>query len=445
MTASPKKVQANINIAESVEEARFEYTVDRYYYTPKRRFEQSLDVYKPVRRNNKKDDDDTTYSASQPKIPVVLVMGSGWLGHKPYFYVMTNWWNSSAPKQICGRLGHPCISIRHSGGYLFGAKARSVSLRHLFLCLLVVIVVTLSMSLSPPPLLVVAMITTFALYREGKGAAGIDDMVSDVSIALSYIDAHIHEWDSRDVRATDAKDSEKTPIVFGGYSSGAHVAATLLTSSSLSPFSSSPSSNGIENPSFQSNQMQKRREQQQKLKRIRIHSILYISGVLDISPESSVMTLVSRVVLGNPPLQIPSPLRTLRSFTGTQIRGNKLNKGNQDEINHGMLQLVSLPPHILIGCKREVFGWSVLDSSFCASEYADALRVHNSDSRQSRNPTGDEDGGGDRNNENNSASVRLILLEGWAVNHWSILSSIALRNALRPVLTAHSSKTCGVP
>jgi len=442
MTAFPKKVKANIAMTGSAEEARFEYTVDRYYYTPQRRFEQSLDVYKPVCRNNKKNDDDTTCSGSQPKIPVVLVMGSGWLGHKPYFYAMTNWWNSSAPKQICGRLGHPCLSIRHSGGYLFGAKTGSASLRLLFLCSLVVVIVALSMSLSPPPLLIVAMITIFALYREGKGAAGIDDMVSDVSTALSYIDAHFHEWDSRDIRTTGTKDSEKTPIVFGGYSSGAHVAATLLTSSSLSPLSSPPSSNGVENPSLQFNKMQKRLDQQRKLKHICIHSVLYISGVLDVSPESSVMTLLSRVVLGKPPLQIPSPLRTLRSSKCAQIRGNRTNLGNQDELyntNHSMKQLVSLPAHILIGCKREVFGWSVLDSSFCAGEYADALRGHNFDSGQSRKPTDDEGGDGQ-----NNASVRLILLEGWTVNHWSILSSKALRNALRSVLTAQSSKTCGV-
>eukprot|EP00536_Pseudo-nitzschia_multiseries_P016583 jgi/Psemu1/328278/estExt_fgenesh1_pg.C_11560001 len=99
----------------------YKHTVERHYYTPERRFEQSLDVYRPTTpRGGSGGGGSGVDSAALPV--VVLVMGSGWLGHRPYFYRVTNWWNSAAPKQICGSLGYPCVSIRHSGGYLFGER-----------------------------------------------------------------------------------------------------------------------------------------------------------------------------------------------------------------------------------------------------------------------------------------------------------------------------------
>jgi len=349
---------------DTADAATYEYTIDRYYYTKQRRFEQSFDVYKPLQRN-----------AEQPKIPVVLVMGSGWLGHKAYFYSATNWWNSSAPKQICGKLGHPCVSIRHSGGFLLGNKDRSAP-RLPFLSMLVA--AALAGKSLPSNAAIGLFLLLFAafLYMEGIGAAGIHDMVSDVSSALGYIDEHAHEWG---LGGPQNPNNNKTiPVVFGGYSSGAHVAATLLTVSPLSPLLSATS------------------KEPQKLKHLTIRSVLYLSGVLDVSPESFLMNLLSRLVLVKPPSEVPSPLNALASL---------------DEKKIG-----SFPPHVLIGCKREVFGWSILDSAFCASEYAESLR-------SSRHI-------------NKTSGVRLILLDDWTVNHWSILSSRSLRNALGNVLAS---------
>jgi len=425
---------ASALVAGAVERESFEYTIDRYYYTPQRRFEQSIDVYKPVCKKIPSDNNDITTQPQPIKTPVVLVMGSAWLGHKPYCYVMTNWWNSSAPKQICGRLGHPCVSIRHSGGFLCGNKDRSSFLgsRMQFLWAAAALA---AIAAAKSTSLVVALLLWLALYWEGRGAAGIDDMVSDVSTALVYIDAHAREWGLGVAPATDANKHEKIPIVFGGYSSGAHVAATLLTASSLSPLASLSSTldNSDKNSSLIPNQGP---QQQQKLEHLTIRSVLYISGVLDVSPESWMMNLLSRVILGKPPSQVPSPLRVLRSYQHTSIHDddNRTDNSNSNG-NLDLLPQMSLPPHVLIGCKREVFGWSVLDSAFCASEYADTLRWHLSESHR-KTPAG-------KNDSDGVDDVRLILLEGWAANHWSILSSAALRNTLRIILSTKASlKAC---
>ena len=68
----------------------------RHYYTPSRRFEQSLDVYKPA-------------GTGTPTAPlVVLVVGSAWLGHRWSIYAGTSWWNSSGPKTIA-KVGAVCV------------------------------------------------------------------------------------------------------------------------------------------------------------------------------------------------------------------------------------------------------------------------------------------------------------------------------------------------
>ena len=419
----------------AVEKATFEYTIDRYYYTRQQRFEQSIDVYKPS--DSSSIGDIATKNEHFPKIPVVLVMGSGWLGHKAYFYVMTNWWNSSAPNQICGRLGHPCISIRHSGGYLLGRKDRSnpMFLREsLWKPFLIVPVATgfaalfagnLRLSTLNTALVIFLLMLLVTLYMEGMGAAGIEEMVSDVSVALSYIDEHAKEWGFGDI--VEARD-KTIPVVFGGYSSGAHVAATLLTASHLSPLPTFMSSSieGTQNISLPSkgDSQKGTQHQPQQLKNLTIRSVLYISGVLDVSPESVVMTLLSRVVLRKSPSQVPSPLRALVSLSSLPLSKN-ISTGSP-KYNH------CFPPHVLIGCKHEVFGWSILDSAFCASEYANALRKLRPEIQSPTCGNNDEIGSDDKE----ESFVRLILLEDWTVNHWSILSSVALRNALRVVLAS---------
>jgi len=77
--------------------------VERYYYTSNKRFEQSLDIYRPS-IDNKTDDD------KKKDTVVALVVGSAWLGHRSFVYSPTSWWNSSGPKSISD-LGYTCVCV----------------------------------------------------------------------------------------------------------------------------------------------------------------------------------------------------------------------------------------------------------------------------------------------------------------------------------------------
>ena len=81
-------------------------TMTRYYYSDDKLFEKSLDVYAPA---------DGTRDGSMPAA-VLLVVGSGWMGHHWSIYRATSWWNASGPKTIasCGTI---CICIRHRGAF----------------------------------------------------------------------------------------------------------------------------------------------------------------------------------------------------------------------------------------------------------------------------------------------------------------------------------------
>ena len=152
------------------------------------------------------------------------------------------------------------------------------------------------------------------------------------------------------------------------------------------------------------------------------------------------MTLLTTVAFGKKPLQVPSPLRILQSEIQTNRQkvddyrdNNSNNKCNQNTIPPPppaslSSSSIGLPPHVLIGCQREVFGWSILDSAFCSAEYANVLK-----SWRTMTPTNKINGKKNGNNRN-ADFVKLILLGGWLVNHWSILSSLELRETLRIVL-----------
>ena len=78
--------------------------VERYYYTSNKRFEQSLDIYRPSTTNNKTNDD------KKKDTVVALVVGSAWLGHRSFVYSPTSWWNSSGPKSV-SNLGYTCVCV----------------------------------------------------------------------------------------------------------------------------------------------------------------------------------------------------------------------------------------------------------------------------------------------------------------------------------------------
>ena len=77
--------------------------IEHIHYKNNINFEEMITIYK-----NKKD--------TNPKPIFVFLMGSAWLGHIPFLYFITNYWNSSIMKNLSNK-GYTCISIRHRGTF----------------------------------------------------------------------------------------------------------------------------------------------------------------------------------------------------------------------------------------------------------------------------------------------------------------------------------------
>ena len=169
----------------------------RFYYTDQSLFEQSLDVYVP---------DKPPAAADEPLPLVVLVVGSAWLGHRFMIYGGTSWWNSAGPKNVAS-LGAVCVCIRHRGAF-----PRPPSSASGILVALVVLA----------PLLLLGPLLLLLWHWLARGAASHEQMVDDVASALRWVRAHRADL----VVAPGMPPPPK--LVFGGYSSGAHVAACLL-------------------------------------------------------------------------------------------------------------------------------------------------------------------------------------------------------------------------
>jgi hypothetical protein len=174
-----------------------------HYYGGSSRFEQSLDVYTPIY---------PAAAGSEPLPLVVLVVGSAWLGHRHLIYGGTSWWNSAGPKTVAS-LGAVCVCIRHRGAFPRPPTSRIETL--LLACLLVPLLLQHLLLLLAPLLLL-------AWHALARGAATHEQMVEDVASALLWVRAHRAELVAAPGAAPPAK------MVFGGYSSGAHVAMCLL-------------------------------------------------------------------------------------------------------------------------------------------------------------------------------------------------------------------------
>jgi hypothetical protein len=109
------------------------------------------------------------------------------------------------------------------------------------------------------------------------------------------------------------------------------------------------------------------------------------------------MNLVTWSVFGVPANAIPSPLGRPPQTTTTRHPRN----------HHNHLR------HLLIGCQKEVFGWTWWDGTFCTQAYHEWLT-----------------------SPDVQMEARYTLLEGGGAlwnnnNHWSMLSSRALAQALK--------------
>jgi acetyl esterase/lipase len=205
------------------------------------------------------------------------------------------------------------------------------------------------------------------LWLHSSLAATLNDMNADVLHALQYIRHDLNE----------------TQIVLAGYSSGAHVVSMILDPQ-MSTWTNIP----------------------------HIVGILYISGVLSL--DSSFMNLITLAVFGKWACDIPSP------YTAPQNRGKRgifpqtTSTYSCTEYTHEMrvaqpLPPFSLPPHLFIGCRHEIFGLPLLDATFCSQEYSDSLK------------------------KNDTCPTKCILLESRPsvrMNHWTILASPQFSQAL---------------
>ena len=312
----------------------------RVHYTDARRFEQSLDIYLPL----------SSPPSATPLPLVVLVVGSAWLGHSRLIYASTSWWNSAGPL-TCAKLGAVCVCIRHRGAFPRPPTGLPLAVA------LVASVLLLQWYVVPVLLLWHAL---------AIGAASHSDMMADVASALLWIRAH------RDELAVPGA-APPPKIVFGGYSSGAHVASCLLQRPELL------AARGLPPPAELCD------------------GVLILSGVLGTRLTCStaeaplcapaVTNTVSRLIFGRAGADaLPSPVHE----------------------THAAPQL----PHLLICCEHEMFALPLLEAAFsvyfASREMAARLRSQ-------------------------GIAVRLVQVRS---DHWNVLGSAALSSALRDHLPA---------
>ena len=267
-------------------------------------------------------------------------------------YAGTSWWNKAGPEAVA-KLGAVCVCIRHRGGFprpppvwvLVAASAVALRLGR-------------GNALSAAALAAAGLLW-LALAR---GAASYDDMLADVALALRWTLVHRTEL-------SVPRCAPPARLVFGGYSSGAHVAATLLQRPAAL------AAHGLPPP--------------QSL----CDGVLLLSGVLGVRsscvqreapPLSPRLTdAIVALVFGRAAVAaaaVPSPVHTA--------------------------ELAPALPHPLVGCEHEVFGLPLVEAAmrvlFCSREFARRLAAR---------------------------GVRCRLVEVRS-DHWSVLGSRALSDAL---------------
>jgi hypothetical protein len=374
-------------------------TVTNHYYTSNKYFEQSLDIYHPTKTANKNNNAPT----------VVLVVGSAWLGHRSFIYNQTSWWNSSGPKAVA-RLGYTCVCIRHRGsfpGIYSGLTLLFVVIMiGILKCCLDVMLVSLTglntMSLlqdkwgvvdndgsSVTALFFVALSIGISLMKVGgRNAASFSDMQSDVMDALAWFDENRGKLLPNHNDAANNNKSRKNKIVFGGYSSGGHVAATVMQHPHLWKERNLP------NPDEYCS------------------TILYISPVLCTKPYhddlerhlssislKKMMPYASSTSLSEDPLSNSNSSSSTPELNDTTYHHSiqqTIQKQPPTWLTNQLIHTIfghpipspihthmSSPnvPHRFIGCNKEMFGLDWLDLFFASRDYNELLRSRGVDSK----------------------------------------------------------------
>ena len=314
-------------------------SIQRHFYKSTRLFEQSLDIYQPSISLSSSSSSSSSSSQVQgrdatvsPPI-VLLVVGSGWAGHHAMIYAGTSWWNASGPKTLA-QLGCTCICIRHKGGF------PHFSIRHVTSVMMILAAMMYAKTRSWHYTLATALILGlyFGILRWlAHGAATtLDEMVDDVADALQWVHGH-------DLRHHD--DHPRRPILFGGYSSGGHVAATLLSRPDV----------------FARRRIPPPQEW--------MDGVLYLSAVLGVRPSTCqpsnhhLPTFLADFIIHS-----IFPTETEANQPAKHVLSSPVDDLEQHTIDPPHI------PHLLIGCHQEVFGLNWLDIFFQSQRYHDLLQ-----------------------------------------------------------------------
>ncbi|GMH48376.1 hypothetical protein TrVE_jg9378 [Triparma verrucosa] len=263
-------------------------------------FEQSLDIYHP--------------SAPSKSLPtVILVVGSGWMGHRSIIYAGCSWWNAKGPRTIAST-GATCVCVRHKGAFPVVDSRVVVALAG-FAGLY-------TKSLVHAVAMAAGIYMGWTLMR--RGSATLENMMEDVATAIEYI--------------KDREDINTDNVVLGGYSSGGHVLTSLLNRPDILKKKNLPA----------------------KVSDL-CNGVLLLSGVLGTEPSPTskkprwFTDIVVKSVWGSEADKVPSPVHKMLSY--------KPKSKTKD-----------LPPHLLVGCGSETFGIPLLDTFFCRDDYAAAVK-----------------------------------------------------------------------
>lgn len=282
-------------------------TVTRYFYSQHTLFETSLDVYTPTKQ--------------QPTCMVVLVVGSAWMGHVPWIYRGTAWWNSALPRAVA-QTSAVCVCIRHRGAFFHLPSMHSLWRMIIAVCVALIVCSIGNCTTIVATTIVMGVIWLW-LHRLGQQSASFVDMKNDVHEAIQWVQQH------KTMLCQDAT----MPVYFGGYSSGAHVAITVLQHADI----------------LQSH----------------FQGIVLISGVLAVRPEAlpnDSLTYLSQ--------QPPPRHRWLTDMLLWIAFGPAAASTIPSPIAGSIPRL----PHFIIACEHEVIGIPWLDVFFCSRAYVKKAR-----------------------------------------------------------------------
>ena len=189
------------------------YERTTFAYTNSEAYEQSLDVYRP-----------TVPAIGAPV--VVLIPGSGWLGHRAFLYRLFGLQNALGARSLAA-IGCTCVCVRHRGAFIKPPPAK-------FFALLAAVATWLTsdgwfgfIAMASAFKCVLGVLVLWSLWALlASGAATHDEMLDDVARALAW--AHSVEVElAGELRGHRDFISPGEPTrpkrLLGGYSSGGHL------------------------------------------------------------------------------------------------------------------------------------------------------------------------------------------------------------------------------